>query len=95
MYTYFIQAEEGGLIKIGTAISPLFRLRTMQTGCPLKLRLIGLTDGDRLFERGLHKKFEGTRVHGEWFEPSEELLALVAECPVPDVISIRLKTKDI
>lgn len=95
MYVYFVQAEDGGLIKIGTAISPLHRLKTMQTGCPLKLSLIGLADGNRLLERRLHKQFVDTRVHGEWFEPSLELLDVVAKSPVPKVISIRLKSKDI
>ena len=35
--------------------------------------------GDGSLEAKLHTRFAGCRKHGEWFEPSDELLDLIAE----------------
>jgi hypothetical protein len=77
---YFIQAIEGGLIKIGLAADPKKRLAAMQAGCPIQLRVLGLIHGADLFaERRLHRLFTADRRHGEWFEPSSQLLTYIAE----------------
>ena len=56
-WTYFIQPEKGGHIKIGyTSRNPLQRLSALQTGCPDKLKIVGLIKGD--VEKDLHKKFK-------------------------------------
>ena len=72
---YFIRAERSGLIKIGSAANPQERLRSLQTGSPEPLSIVGVKPGGERLERALHAKFADFRSHGEWFHPSDELLA--------------------
>lgn len=65
-YTYFIQAENGGLIKIGKTVNPKRRLERMQTQCPIKLKFLYIIDGD--IEKTLHEQFDEYRVHHGWFQ---------------------------
>lgn len=75
-WTYFVQAEQGGPIKIGyTAQPPEQRLANLQTGSPAVLRFVGLMRGNR--ERELHAKFDGDRLHLEWFKPSVALTTFI------------------
>ncbi len=76
---YFIQPAQGGLIKIGVAQHLPSRLATLQTGSPLELRVIAVMQGGEPVERELHKRFAADRRHGEWFEPSPELLDFIAQ----------------
>jgi len=78
-YVYFIQAETTGLIKIGVTNKPATRLKALQTGSPMLLRPLGLIEGDTRLEAALHAQFKHLRRHGEWFEPSAELLAFIKE----------------
>jgi len=72
-FTYFIQSENGGPIKIGyTRQDPNQRLKDLQTGSPVKLKLLGAIKGNK--EAMLHHKFIEERSHGEWFEPSTKLV---------------------
>jgi hypothetical protein len=73
--TYFVQAENGGLVKIGKSNNIRSRLTTLQTGSPVRLAIIGAIRGDR--EAELHLRFKGLRSHGEWFKPNAALLLLV------------------
>lgn len=84
-FVYFIQAEQGGPIKIGVCRDPHARLASLQTCNPLKLRILGVVEGVEKDERRLHRRFAATRLQGEWFEPSGELLEYVAihAGPVP------------
>lgn len=64
MTIYFIQAGEGGAIKIGYTSGPATaRLATLQTGCPHELRLRAALEEAR---RALAKASDGAtdgRVH--------------------------------
>lgn len=53
------------------------RLRTLQTGNPELLTLMGVYRGD--VERKLHRMFDKTRLHKktEFFRPTKALLALI------------------
>lgn len=74
-HIYFIQAESGGLIKIGWATKPEARMAQMQAHGSLKLVLLHSEPGNGREEADLHRQFAAERRHGEWFEPSERLLA--------------------
>lgn len=79
-HIYFIQATQGGLIKIGSANDPWERLRNVQACCPIPLRLIGMIwEGGRFQEKQLHLQFAELCHHGEWFHPAPDLLAHIAE----------------
>lgn len=66
-FVYYVQAEVGGPIKIGSAANVERRLIGLQNGSPLLLKLIGVEPGGRLRERELHIKLHYWRLHGEWF----------------------------
>jgi hypothetical protein len=76
-YVYFIQAGDGGPIKIGIARSPERRLIELQVGNHAKLRILALTPGGWGEERALHDKFAALRLNGEWFDPAPELLSYI------------------
>ena len=74
---YFIQPEAGGLIKIGYARNVYFRLSDLQTGCPIRLRVLGIIPAARSREKEIHQQFNSARQDGEWFEPVENLLEFI------------------
>jgi hypothetical protein len=80
---YFIGENENGCspVKIGIAKDIERRKRDLQTGNPLKLRLLGWIETEDSFqlERQLHLQFEAATVRGEWFdiEPADVLPILM------------------
>ena len=83
---YFIQAGESDRFKIGKANDVKHRIKTLQTGCPYKIRLIAsynfVTEMEAKRAEGfLHEAFSGSRVVGEWFRYGErEQLAIARIC---------------
>jgi hypothetical protein len=76
---YFIQAVDGGRIKIGTTIQLATRLKTLANECETDLRILAVMDGDRGVERAIHERFSGLRAVGEWFEPGDDLLGFIIQ----------------
>ncbi len=76
---YFVQSHEGGPIKIGYTTHLKKRLAKMRTDSPQPLNVLFAVDASMLEERGFHSIFTETRAHGEWFEPTSELLDFIAE----------------
>jgi hypothetical protein len=78
-FVYFVQG--GDFIKIGLSGPKNFgkRLQEISTGCPFKVSLLGVTDGDIAIEQGLHRKFRSCHHHGEWFYATPKLLAYIAK----------------
>lgn len=81
MPVYFITNNEHNdhsnlLIKVGRSKDVKVRLRTLQTGSPYELRLMGWikTVDDRSLESDLHNKYAGQRRHGEWFTLAPEAI---------------------
>jgi hypothetical protein len=73
-YVYFITTAEAERVKIGfTRNQPRTRLRELQTGSPFELCIIATERGTEQDERELHARFADCRLHGEWFELTEEL----------------------
>lgn len=81
---YFIQAGDGGPIKIGVARNVRQRLRLLQVGNAHRLTLLGVHPGGVNQERRLHRLFGDARISGEWFEPTAELLEFVQTHVVRD-----------
>lgn len=79
MSVYFIQRGWRGPIKIGTATDPYARLSALQTGSPTELRLIGIVQGSYEQEAELHRIFDTSRILGEWFQPTPELLGMIGD----------------
>ena len=81
-YVYFIQSEATKRIKIGHTSSLKYRLRELKTGCSDNLYYIGtlffstITKA-REVEKCLHLIFKDYRLHGEWFEPDQNLVTFI------------------
>jgi hypothetical protein len=70
---YFIKDLVTGNIKIGKAINPAKRLKSLQTGNPNKLVIVTTQVGGEELENELHRRFANSRISGEWFYPTKEL----------------------
>lgn len=71
---YFIQAGEGGPIKIGFSLNVKARMAGLQTGRTEKLKLLLTLPGTKVDEARLHDKFGRFRIQGEWFKPDPAVL---------------------
>lgn len=79
VFVYFIGAAVGP-VKIGSSQDPRRRLQALQTASPFPLRLLAKAEQNgEVSEALLHQRFDSARLHGEWFEPTPELLAYIAE----------------
>lgn len=79
-WVYFIQVGSDGPIKIGSGGNPEGRLANLQVGNHEVLRVLGICVGDRAREVELQQEVWGSRIRGEWFRPTAEVLALVERC---------------
>lgn len=73
-FCYFIGGEVGP-VKIGHARDIERRLRELQPGNPMRLRVLASTLGGLTRERAYHFQFHHHRLHGEWFERCSEIEA--------------------
>ncbi len=76
-HVYFIQGENTGLIKIGKADDILNRMAGHQLGSPDVLLLRWFYRAPASHERWLHRFFHASRVHGEWFRPTPDLVEYI------------------
>lgn len=65
-------------IKIGfTTGNPYARMKSLQTGCPHKMDMIGYIFGNLELERKLHARFADIGTSGEWFEYSDYVASTI------------------
>lgn len=86
MSVYFIQAVNGGPIKIGKSKDVETRLSQIQYANDMgKLEVLGVVDGYTETERFLHHIFADYRIdpRREWFEPAQPLLDFIANKTIP------------
>lgn len=74
---YFIGAADGP-VKIGHAIDPASRLKTLQAGSPVILSILATARGGEAREGAYHSQFAAHRLHGEWFARCPAILAEIA-----------------
>lgn len=65
MRTYALAG--GGYVKVGRTTDLVSRMRTLGTGAPFPLELLGHVDGDVEVEVLLELRRTGQHSHGEWF----------------------------
>lgn len=85
---YFIQAGENGPIKIGSSDNPVERMAQLQTANAAKLKLLWTHTGDATREQKIHKLFRDEKIRGEWYNPSQKLMASVAAFPKSQIFNI-------
>lgn len=76
-FIYIIKADK--YVKIGVADDINYRLRQIQSTCPIRLEIINFwkINNTYHYEKFLHKRYKQYRVHGEWFAlPADELIFL-------------------
>lgn len=67
-YVYLIeQVHDQSIVKIGWAMRPTDRVRTLRTGSAQQIALVHWTRGDRHTEHLFHECFASLRCRGEWF----------------------------
>lgn len=74
--SYFIRGTLTGLIKIGESIDPVARLGDLAACGSEPLELLAVCS---VPERALHAELAEHRVHGEWFTPSDAVIAKIRE----------------
>ena len=75
---YFLQAQQGGPVKIGCTHDLARGLHTLSTGSPSPLRVLAIVAGGTTdTEAELHASFTGARLQGEWFRPTEEVVEYI------------------
>lgn len=73
IYAIGVLGDENSVVKIGYARSVDARLKTLQTGSPVLLELIGRADGRVCNEKRIHRLLIGSRSHGEWFNRTPQV----------------------
>lgn len=93
--TYFLQAQDSGLIKIGKAVEVARRIETVQRETPTTLTLLGWIPyrteqlssehpySPKLSETFVHRRFASSRVYGEWFSPDDAIIEFLAMYGTP------------
>lgn len=74
---YFIRS--GDLIKIGTTTCLTARISALATHGPEQPQILLVVPGGYAEERQVHALFRDDRVRGEWFRPSQQLMAFIAD----------------
>ena len=72
-YVYLIGNTEYGFVKIGYSTNPQLRLRSIQTGCPFKVKVLSFFNGTMETESRLQEKYKQYQSYGEWFFIKGEL----------------------
>ncbi len=76
-FVYFVEALGLDMVKIGAARDVDRRLRQLQVGCPVELKLLAQTSGGEIAEVALHRRFEKSHVRGDWFRKDNEISAFL------------------
>lgn len=89
---YLIHQQFTNYYKIGfTDGDPGFRLRQLQGGNPMPLRLVIAVEGGRDMESAIHRKHADCRVEGEWFSFSAKRLQKMLQHDLgvdPDAVTV-------
>lgn len=80
-WVYFVQAGgDGGPIKIGSSGDVGRRLGVLRSDHYEELVVLGSCLGGFVREYELHDELAEARIRGEWFRPTEAVLAAVERC---------------
>lgn len=79
-YVYFLRQANGeGAVKIGRSDRPHERLREANKWSPVPLEIVATLRGAPELEARLHAHLRAHHSHAEWFLPTPEVLAVLAE----------------
>jgi hypothetical protein len=72
-------ASPGGMVKVGRSTNPVRRIAQIAQNAPFTLRPICFIDHGAKTESDLKQRLADSRVKGEWFEPTDDLVAALTE----------------
>ena len=78
MKVYFVAGAE--LVKIGSSMDPMARLKDLRAMCPVPLEMVAYYDGFSEDEHDLHERFSRLRHHNEWFLDQSPIRDYLREC---------------
>ncbi len=93
MPIYMARVDGSPFVKIGFASDPVKRINILQTAHVATVRMIRLLDGTEADERRLHRRFASFLQRGEWFAPSNDMLAGdlgLIDLPLPALRPVRV-----
>ena len=76
---YFVLAERLNAVKIGITFDVQARLKELQVGSSVQLRLLGMIPGTLQTERDFHYTYSHLWLRGEWFRLEDELADFIRE----------------
>lgn len=82
---YFVYNRYTGLIKVGITCDLPGRLKGLECGAGVRLDVLGTLDQSGDLEHPIHAALFETRECGEWFRPSDDLMA-IARAPTREAI---------
>ncbi|MEJ0017506.1 MAG: GIY-YIG nuclease family protein [Acetobacteraceae bacterium] len=84
MFVYFLQAGDGGPVKIGFSTDLSTRISSLKTGVFEAMKVLRVVEGTRDTERWLHDRFSAVHKRGEWFHFHQDMLTVIP--PDPDTL---------
>lgn len=81
-FVYFVGIGDPYIthVKIGfTSKHPSTRIKSLQTGCPFKIKMLGFVFGNPDLEHELHDVLRDDRAAGEWFAWTEHVEKIVKD----------------
>lgn len=92
---YFILNPSLGIIKIGIAGDVEARRLQLECGVGVPLQVLRVVPGGGDYEKDLHDAFGPSRLLGEWFAPTVELMAVIDGVEsVPDCVQRKRRAID-
>ncbi len=91
-YIYFAMDKEKTVIKIGSSVRPVARIRQLRFPKTSKFSMIGAFPGDTQREHQIQRRFRRfkTGKGQEWFTYSEVLLAFIGKRMIANVVDLPL-----
>jgi hypothetical protein len=84
---YFIGNKEHNIVKIGYSKGCVeSRLKSLKTGCPYKLEIFAIIEGELGVEKLLHRRFSSIRLEGEWFSLHPQIIQYIETYPEEKVM---------
>lgn len=72
-WTYFVGSREHRMVKIGVTTRLKSRMSSLRNSSPVSVKLFAVVFGPPCIEDALHRRFEKSRMHGEWFKITSDI----------------------
>lgn len=92
---YMIICKSTGAVKIGRADNVKTRLSELQVANPFELAILSSFRAPSMFEGVMHAMFSRTRLRGEWFSLSDDLMDMAEIANDKDYSGVLLQCREI